>query len=90
MRILHLTDHYPPVLGGIEAHVAALAARQAARGDEVTVLTSTPAAADGRVAHDEGPVRVRRARSAWDVSARQPLYWLVGPPGCPAVPWPGR
>ena len=70
MRILHLTDHYPPVLGGIEAHVAALAARQAARGDDVTVLTSTPAAADGRVAHDRGPVRVRRARTAWDVTAR--------------------
>ena len=70
MRILHLTDHYPPVLGGIEAHVAALAARQAARGDDVTVLTSTPAVADGRVAHDRGPVRVRRARTAWDVTAR--------------------
>lgn len=70
MRILHVTDHYPPVLGGIEAHVAALAARQAARGDDVTVLTSSPAAADGRVADDRGPVRVRRARTAWDVSAR--------------------
>ena len=42
MRILHVTDHYPPVLGGIETHVATLAARQAARGDEVIVLTSTP------------------------------------------------
>ena len=71
MRILHLTDHYPPVLGGIETHVAALAARQAARGDDVTVLTSTPVAADGRVALDSGPVTVQRARTAWDVSARQ-------------------
>lgn len=70
MKILHLTDHYPPVLGGIEAHVASLAARQAARGDDITVLTSTPAAAGGRVADDAGPVTVRRARTAWDVAAR--------------------
>ena len=57
MRILHVTDHYPPVLGGIETHVAALAARQAARGDDVTVLTSTPAAADGRAARRPGAGR---------------------------------
>lgn len=63
MRILHLTDHYSPVLGGIESHVHDLAHRQAARGDEVTVLTSTPAHADGREDHDTGPVRVHRARS---------------------------
>lgn len=43
MRILHLTDHYLPVLGGIETHVHGLAERQRARGDDVTVLTSTPA-----------------------------------------------
>ncbi len=60
MRILHVTDHYPPVLGGIEAHVHALARRQAARGDEVTVLTSTQADADGRHADDTGDVQVHR------------------------------
>ncbi|HEX5562106.1 MAG TPA: glycosyltransferase family 4 protein [Nocardioidaceae bacterium] len=63
MRILHLTDHYPPVLGGIETHVSTLAARQAGRGDDVCVLTTSPASADGRVCDDAGPVRVRRARS---------------------------
>lgn len=63
MRILHLTDHYLPVLGGIETHVSALAARQASRGDEVTVLTSTPASADGRHSDDVGPVAVRRVGS---------------------------
>lgn len=63
MRILHLTDHYLPVLGGIETHVAALAARHAARGDDVTVLTSTQASADGWHSTDTGPVQVRRARS---------------------------
>ncbi|MGI9155016.1 MAG: glycosyltransferase family 4 protein [Marmoricola sp.] len=63
MRILHLTDHYPPVLGGIETHVATLAGHQAERGDEVTVLTSTPQDADGRHRDDAGPVTVRRAGS---------------------------
>jgi glycosyltransferase involved in cell wall biosynthesis len=63
MRVLHVSDHYLPVLGGIETHVAALASRQAARGDDVTVLTSTAATADGRHSHDVGPVTVRRVRS---------------------------
>ena len=63
MRILHLSDHYAPVLGGIETHVAALAREQALRGDEVTVLTSTPATADGRHSDDTGPVTVRRVAS---------------------------
>ncbi len=68
MRILHVTDHFPPVLGGIETHVAQLAAHQAARGDEVTVLTSTPhTAADGRPAIDPEGVRVLRARSRSEV-----------------------
>lgn len=68
MRVLHLTDHYLPVLGGIETHVAALATRHAARGDDVTVLTSTPATADGRYVDDRGPVRVHRAGSLLDGS----------------------
>ena len=59
MRILHITDHYLPVLGGIETHVDALAQRQAARGDDVTVLTSTPPGNEERT----GPVHVIRARS---------------------------
>jgi glycosyltransferase involved in cell wall biosynthesis len=63
MRIVHVTDHFTPVLGGIETHVAALAERQALRGDDVTVLTSTPMDADGRHSEDAGPVRVRRARN---------------------------
>jgi len=63
MRILHVTDHYMPVLGGIETHVHGLAHRQAARGDDVTVLTSTRPDADGRHADDRGPVRVVREQS---------------------------
>ena len=60
MRVLHLTDHYPPAMGGIETHVAALAHRQAQRGDDVTVVTSTPQWADGRGSIDVGPVTVHR------------------------------
>jgi glycosyltransferase involved in cell wall biosynthesis len=63
MRILHLTDHYPPVIGGIETHVAGLAHRQALRGDSVTVLTSTPRTAEGETSTDAGPVEVLRVRS---------------------------
>ncbi len=63
MRILHVTDSYEPVLGGIESHVAALATRQAARGDDVTVLTCTSAAS---YPSDGGDVEVRRARSWLD------------------------
>lgn len=59
MRILHLTDHYLPALGGIETHVAGLAQRQSERGDDVTVLTSTPAGREG----PPSSVRVLRARS---------------------------
>lgn len=66
MKILHLTDHFPPALGGIETHVASLARRQAGRGDEVTVLTSGPATADGRHERDSGPVTVLRAPSFVD------------------------
>jgi glycosyltransferase involved in cell wall biosynthesis len=66
MRILHVTDHYPPVTGGIEQHVANLAARQAAAGHTVRVLTSTPSRAEGRRCDDSGPVEVLRARSLVD------------------------
>ena len=77
MRILHLTDHYTPVLGGIEAHVEALAARQASAGHDVTVLTSTPAVADGREADDAGPVSVLRSRSLLTTAADLTSYDVV-------------
>ena len=60
MRVLHVTDHYRPVLGGIETHVSGLTERQVQRGDDVSVLTSTPATADGRHEEDDGAVQVRR------------------------------
>lgn len=43
MDILHLYKDYPPVLGGIEGHIQALAEAQAAAGHQVTVLVTNPA-----------------------------------------------
>lgn len=42
MRVLLLSDFYPPVRGGLEAHVDGLAGELAARGFEVHVATLTP------------------------------------------------
>jgi glycosyltransferase involved in cell wall biosynthesis len=42
VRILHATDTFGPTVGGIEVLVRDLAARQAAAGHDVTVLTRTP------------------------------------------------
>ena len=71
MRILHVTDYYTPRLGGIEAHVHGLAHRQAARGDDVTVVTPTRPDSDGRHADDSGEVEVLRAR--WVTDAMRQL-----------------
>jgi glycosyltransferase involved in cell wall biosynthesis len=50
MKILHATDTYGPTIGGIEVLVRDLAARQAALGHDVTVLTRTPGPEDSGVA----------------------------------------
>ncbi len=42
MRILHIYKDYFPVVGGIENHVRLLAEAQATRGNEVTVLVTSP------------------------------------------------
>ncbi|WP_341360346.1 glycosyltransferase family 4 protein [Georgenia sp. M64] len=41
-RVVHVSDCYPPRVGGIETQVRDLAHRQAAAGDDVHVLTATP------------------------------------------------
>ncbi|MGI8457345.1 MAG: glycosyltransferase family 4 protein [Propionibacteriaceae bacterium] len=43
MKILHVSDTYLPKTGGIELHVADLAARQRATGHQVSVATSSEA-----------------------------------------------
>ena len=65
MRVLHVTDFYLPRLGGIEMQVSDLAARQAAAGHDVQVLTCSPAAAP-----DTGPVQVVRLGSSRSALAR--------------------
>ena len=51
MHVVHLTWEYPPVVyGGLGRHVHALATAQAARGDEVTVVTQQP---DGAASREE-------------------------------------
>ena len=42
MRILHVTDFFPPVRGGLEGHVDDIAAAQVAAGHQVHVATLTP------------------------------------------------
>jgi len=62
MRILHVTDFFPPVRGGLEGHVDDLAAAQVARGHDVHVatLTAAPEPRDERVV----PHVVRAAASS--------------------------
>jgi glycosyltransferase involved in cell wall biosynthesis len=58
MRILLLSQFYPPVIGGEERHVRNLGAALAARGHEVVVGTSRhPGSPDDEM---DGAVRVRR------------------------------
>lgn len=64
MRIVHVTDCFLPMMGGIETQVSQLAAQQAQRGDQVTVLTCTP----GEV---ELPYRV--LRSVWANPVHAPV-----------------
>ena len=47
MRVALLSDWYLPRRGGIELHLADLAARLAARGHQVDVITATPAPGPG-------------------------------------------
>ncbi|MGA0011091.1 MAG: glycosyltransferase family 4 protein [Candidatus Nanopelagicales bacterium] len=51
MRIAHVSDCYLPRTGGIETQVRGLALAQAARGDDVRIITATPG---------DGPVRAGR------------------------------
>ncbi len=39
MRVLQVSDAFPPALGGLERYVASLSRRLAAEGDEVVVAT---------------------------------------------------
>jgi len=62
LRIAHVTDFYAPRWGGVEVHVSDLAARQAAAGHTVDVLTATPGPEDPPV---DGVATVRLAADGW-------------------------
>ena len=53
MRILLLSQFYPPDIGGIEVHVRALARGLTARGHDVAVATLTPASPNDLETGDE-------------------------------------
>ena len=60
MRVLLLTQFYPPIIGGEERHVRNLGAALSRRGHKVSVATQT---APGAGANDmDGAVRVHRLR----------------------------
>jgi glycosyltransferase involved in cell wall biosynthesis len=81
VRILHVSDCYPPRTGGIETQVRDLARAQLAAGDEVHVLTATPGAAGerGGVREDDGGVVVHR------LGARIPFDLPVNPAAVPRM-----
>jgi glycosyltransferase involved in cell wall biosynthesis len=61
MRILHLSNLYAPVIGGLERSIATSGEEMVRRGHEITVLTlATPAAPDDE---EINGVRVLRVRS---------------------------
>jgi glycosyltransferase involved in cell wall biosynthesis len=74
MRIVHVSDCYPPRLGGIEVQVRSIALAQRDRGDEVTVITATP----GHFPLDPGIDVVR-------LDAHLPFETPVHPRGLPLI-----
>jgi len=90
MRIVYVTPHYHPVVGGAELHVRALAEHHAARGHTVTVFTQrTSDPATGAVdpslpeREDMGAVRVIRfepddaLRARWNRLMRVRGAWRL-------------
>lgn len=80
MRILHVTDTFEPVTGGIEVLIRALAERQAKGGHRVTVLARNPGPVDldGRVVVERDRGRLEALIAGSDgvhahVSAYSPL-----------------
>lgn len=68
MRIVHVTDCFLPMLGGIETQVSRLAEKQTQAGNQVTVLTCT---ADPKETTSNTPYQV--VRSAWKEPLNAPI-----------------
>ena len=86
MRVLMISDFYPPVVGGMERHVQTLAREMARRGHEVAVATLWREGSPS-FEEDEGGVRVHRL-SGWN-RALAPLYESPEHHFHPTVPDPG-
>lgn len=65
MKIALACDWYPPRVGGIERHLSQLAARLAAAGHAITVLTSTPGDQQAADAPGVSVIRIPAARLPW-------------------------
>jgi glycosyltransferase involved in cell wall biosynthesis len=68
MRILQLSDLYPPAIGGLERHVQVLSHELVRRGHEVAVATMRPPGFPP--VEEDGPVRVHRLAGASRALAR--------------------
>jgi glycogen(starch) synthase len=93
MRILMLSQFYPPVAGGQERHVQALAAALAGRGHTVDIVTiATPATCSANVEEQaDGVTRpaVRVHRVATTAQRLRRLHSDPERPHSPPVPDPG-
>lgn len=86
MRILMVTDFYPPFVGGVEVLVSGLSRELVARGHEVSVATlAAPGLA--REEDDGGGVRVHRIASTTARAGR--LFATSTRPWAPPTPDPG-
>jgi glycosyltransferase involved in cell wall biosynthesis len=84
VRILQLSDFYPPVIGGLERHVQVLSHELARRGHDVAVATMR--SPGHQAVDDDGPVRVHRLAGASRALAR--FYEDPARPFHPTVPDP--
>jgi len=85
VKILMVSDFYPPFLGGVEVHVRSLSRELVARGHDVVVATlAAPGLPPTEI--DEG-VRVHRIRSATQRLAG--LFASADRPWAPPAPDPG-
>lgn len=80
MRVLHLSWEYPPVVyGGLGRHVHALARAQAARGDDVAVITQhAPGLPEDEVVDGVRVIRVRPDAPAVPDWRSRFIEWCFG------------
>src|SRR6188474_2299277 len=84
VRILMVTDFYPPFMGGVEVLVSTLSRELVARGHEVAVATL---GAPGLAARElDGGARVHRIRASTQRTAR--LFATGARPWAPPAPDP--